>query len=305
MDSPDFSADAGRVVLVTGAGKGLGAAFATAWARRGAKVVVNNRHSGSGAPSAEMLAGRLRAEGFDAVADLHAVDAQGAAQGIVAAVLAAYGRLDAVILNAGIAGPAAKIPAMSEAALHDVMAINFFANAELVRAALPHIGAAPAGRILFVSSTGGLHGVRGRAAYAASKGAVNGYALSLADEQRRAGVGVNILCPYAATAMTGATGVTADPALSPDGAAAAAVWLTSSACRETGSIWVAGAGRVRRAQTVESRSFGDGVTPEWLAGNAAGVGMADAQGYSGGEAAFADFYRELNGSIGNLGRRTP
>ena len=166
------TADAGRVILVTGAGKGLGAAFATVWARRGAKVIVNNRHGGDVESSAETLAASLRAEGHDAIADLHAVDTPGAAQAIVDAALAAHGRLDALILNAGIAGPAAKIPGLTEAALREVMEINFFANVRLVDAALPHIAAAPAGRILLVSSTAGLHGVRGRSAYAASKGAL-------------------------------------------------------------------------------------------------------------------------------------
>jgi 3-hydroxyacyl-CoA dehydrogenase/3a,7a,12a-trihydroxy-5b-cholest-24-enoyl-CoA hydratase len=291
--SADFSGDANRVVLVTGAGKGLGAAFATAWARRGASVIANNRHHGDGEPSAESLARRLRAEGGDVVADLNAVDAPGAAQRIISAVLARHGRLDALVLNAGITGAAVKIPDMDEAALHEVMAINFFACAELVRAALPVISASPAGRILFISSTGGLYGVRGRSAYAASKGAVNGYALSLAAEQRRAGIGVNVLCPYAATAMTAASNIEADPRLAPDGAAAAAVWLTSSACQATGQIWVAGAGRVRRAMAMEGESIGDAVTPEWLASSTAEVEMAGAQGFPGGEAAFADFYKSL------------
>jgi 3-hydroxyacyl-CoA dehydrogenase/3a,7a,12a-trihydroxy-5b-cholest-24-enoyl-CoA hydratase len=289
----DFSGDANRVVLVTGAGKGLGAAFATAWARRGASVVINNRHTGDAEPSAETLARSLRAEGADAMADLNAVDTQGAAQRMIDAVRSRHGRLDALILNAGIAGPAAKVPDMDAAALHEVMAINFFACTELVRAALPLLGASKAGRILFISSTGGLHGVRGRSAYAASKGAVNGYALSLAAEQRRAGIGVNVLCPYAATAMTAGTGAETDPRLSPDGAAAAAVWLSSSACPATGQIWVAGAGRVRRAMAMEAESIGDDVTPEWLTAHAADAGMTGAKGFAGGEAAFTDFYGSL------------
>lgn len=288
-----FRGDAGRVVLVTGAGNGLGAAFASAWARRGASVVVNNRHRGDGEPSAERLARALRDEGGDAVADLDAVDAPGAAQRIVAGALERHGRLDAVILNAGIAGPAAKVPDLDDAALHEVMAINFFACAALVRAALPAIAASAAGRILFVSSTGGLYGVRGRSAYAASKGALNGFALSLADEQRRAGVGVNILCPYAATAMTARTGADADARLGPDRAAAAAVWLTSSACGATGEIWIAGAGRVRRAAAVEGDSAGEDVTPEWLATHGDAVDLAGARGFRGGEAAFADFAASL------------
>ncbi len=285
--------EAGRVALVTGAGKGLGAAFATAWARRGARVIVNNRHSGRGEASAETLAAKLRSEGHDVVADLHAVDATGAAQAMVGAALAAYGRIDALILNAGIAGPAAKIPGLPEAALREVLEINFFANARLVDAALPHIAASPSGRILLVSSTAGLHGVRGRSAYAASKGALIAWGLSLADEQRRAGVGVNILCPYAATAMT--EGLTADARLGPGAAAHGAVWLTSADCTMTGEIWVSGGGHFRRAQALESRGGGDpAATPEWFAANAARLGeMTDARGYTDGGAAFADFYKDM------------
>ena len=277
------------MVLVTGAGKGLGAAFARRWAARGARVVVNNRHAGDGPSSAEVLAAELRADGAEAIADLHAVDTTGAAAAIVAAAIAAFGRIDALILNAGIAGTAAKIPDVTPATLAEVMAVNFFANTTLVVAALPHIAAAPAGRILFISSTGGLYGVRGRSAYAASKGAVTAYALTLAHEQRRAGVGVNVLCPYAVTAMTAATAVASDPRLTPGHAAAAAVWLTSSACAANGEIWVTGGEVARRAITIEGDMIA-ACTPEQLISSPP---PRPAAGFDGGEAAFADFYTHM------------
>lgn len=208
----------------------------------------------------------LRDEGHDAIADLHAVDAPGTADEIVSSAITAFGRLDAIILNAGITGPAAKIPDLDDAAIRDVMEINFHANTALVRAALPYILASPNGRILFVSSSAGLHGVRGRSAYAASKGALNAYALTLAEEQRRRGIGVNVLLPYAATGMTTGPDNAPDPSLAPDLAAAAAIWLTSAACRETGAMWVAGGGQFRRAQAMESLGGGTAnPTPEWLA----------------------------------------
>lgn len=284
--------DAGRCVVVTGAGKGLGAAFATAWAHRGARVLVNNRHLGPRVASAEVLAQHLRSEGADAVADLHAVDAPGAGAAIVDAALAVFGRLDVLILNAGITGPAAKIADLDDDVIRSVMETNFHANTTIVRAALPYLKEAPHPRILFVSSTAGLHGVRGRASYAASKGALNAYALTLAVELRRAGVGVNILMPYAATAMTATEAAAPDPRLAPELAASAAIWLTSSACTETGGIWIAGAGWFRRARALESIGLGNLTpTPEWCAANAEAISdMALARGYSDAEAAFADFY---------------
>lgn len=286
------SADYGRSVVVTGAGKGLGAAFACAWAGRGARVLINNRHLGTGDASAEVLAQRLRGEGGEAVADLHAVDAPGAAAAIVEAALEAFGRLDVLILNAGISGAAAKVIDLDESIIRSVMEINFHANTALVRAALPNLLEAPHPRILFVSSTAGLHGVRGRAAYAASKGALNAYALSLAAELRFARVGVNLLMPYAATAMTASEAAVFDRRLASDQAAPAAIWLTSAACAETGGIWIAGAGWFRRAQALESIGLGNpAATPEWCAENTEAISdMAGARSYPDAEAAFANLY---------------
>jgi NAD(P)-dependent dehydrogenase (short-subunit alcohol dehydrogenase family) len=285
---------AGRSVVVTGAGKGLGAAFATAFAATGAGVLVNNRHGGSGLASAEVIAAGLVAKGGRAVANTDAVDAPGAAEAIVGAAVSAFGHLDTLILNAGITGPIAKVGQLGEADLRTVMEINFFANAALVTAALPHLRAAAAARIVFIASTAGLHGLKGRPAYAASKGALIGYALSLADELRRDAIGVNVLAPYAATPMTAGSPVDADPRMDPRHAAPAALWLASPACTATGEIWVAGAGRFRRAQTLESRGVGMfDASPEWLGAHAGEIAdMAGARSYSGGEKAFADLFAD-------------
>ncbi|SMF61704.1 SDR family NAD(P)-dependent oxidoreductase [Allosphingosinicella indica] len=284
-----------RAAIVTGAGGGLGAAFATGLARAGLSVLVNNRHRGDGAPSADALANRLTAEGLSAAPDRHAVDAPGAAQAIVEAALEAFGRLDVLVLNAGINGAAGKIGAAPPEDLAEVMAINFFANAALVSAALPHIQASPAGRILFVSSTAGLHGLRGRAAYAASKGALNAYAVSLADEQRRAGVGVNVLMPYAETKMTGGAAGDALIAFPPERVAPAVEWLTSADCTDTGQLWVAGGGRYRRAFMVETPGAGD-VTGNaaWIADRRDAIAdRSEARIFRGGEAAFADMLGDV------------
>ncbi len=184
---------------------------------------------------------------------------------IVAAALAAFGRLDTLVLNAGISGPATKV-GEGDTALADVMGINFFANAALVEAALPASRESPAGRIVFVSSTGGLHGVRGRAAYAASKGAVNGWALSLADELRRTAIKVNVIAPYAATNMTARPDRGPDDRMSPANAAEALVALCSPEWSRTGDIWVAGAGHVRPARALEGA-----VTREPASGTAGGT----------------------------------
>ena len=142
-----------RVTLVTGAGNGLGEAFAYACARRGDAVIANNRVHADRPSSAAALADALRAEGYSAGVDEHSVDADGAAEAIVANALDQFGRLDGIILNAGISGPAARVADSDLSDLRAVMEINFFANAALVQAALPHLEQSPAGRIVLIASS--------------------------------------------------------------------------------------------------------------------------------------------------------
>lgn len=293
---PSAAISAPRSVLVTGASKGLGRSFATAWARRGANVLINNRFSGDGPSPVDHLVAELAAAGATAVADHHDVQAPGAATAMVEAAIAQFGRLDALILNAAIEGPAEKVNTLGDGGLEAVMAINFFANTAIVRAALPYLLQSDSPRILFVSSTAGVYGVRGRAAYAASKGALNAYALSLALEQRRNGLLVNILMPYAATTMTTRTNAAPDARLSPNDVAAAALWLSGPECTETGSMWIAAGQFIKRVVTVESELAGPhGNAPDWLAERSLDIGGTERlRSHAGAEAAFAAFYAELS-----------
>ncbi|WP_338503861.1 SDR family oxidoreductase [Sphingomonas kaistensis] len=278
----------GRVAVVTGAGNGLGAAFAKALGGSH-RVVVNNRVHADRPHSAVAVVERIEAAGGSAIVEGSAVDREGAPEAIVAAALEAFGRLDTLVLNAGVSGPATKV-GEGDTGLAEVMRINFFANVALVEAALPALRDSPAGRIVFVSSTGGLHGVRGRAAYSASKGALNAWALSLADELRRTAIRVNVIAPYAATNMTARPDRVPDKRLSPKGAADALVALCSPKWNRTGDIWVAGAGHVRPARALEGPVARVATLPEQadtLAGFERGTGFA------GGEAAFADFYARV------------
>lgn len=279
----------GRTAIITGAGNGLGAAFAERIARDRTQVLVNNRRHADRPFSPDAVLARIEDAGGSGATDDNAVDDPAAADRIVQAALDRWGRLDALVLNAGISGPAIKV-GDGDTEIEQVFAINLFANVRLVEAALEHLKASPAGRIVFVSSTGGLHGVRGRSAYAASKGALNGYALSLADELRRTTVRVNVIAPYAATKMTAQPGREADPRMGPDGAADACAWLAGPDCDRTGEIWVAGGGHVRAARAMESRAAP--FAPATLAELSA---LPDARGFTGGEAAFADFYTDALG----------
>lgn len=290
-DAGDWTAlHRGRTVLVTGAGAGLGATLARHYAAAGARVMVNNRHRREGEPSAETVARSLRAQGWDATADLHAIDAPDAATGIRSALVARYGGLDTLVLNAGINGTASRIATMDPTEFAQVMAVNFTANVALVQALLPLLERSAAGRILFISSSAGLHGLYGRAHYAASKGAMNAFALTLAAELRRKGIGVNLLLPYADTAMTADVGAAVMARFSAGKVAPAALWLTSPRCTATGQMWIAGGGHFRRAMTVETR----GTTVAAFGpqdGGAIAAAAADLEGlrpFTDGEAAFRD-----------------
>lgn len=287
-----------RAVIVTGAGKGLGAAFAQALAADGAAVVVNNRLRADAPDSAADVADAIRSRGGTAVVDHHDIAAPGAAEAMVAATLGAFGRIDALVLNAGINGPAAKLDTLDMQALRAVMETNVFAQVALAQAALPHLLKSPAGRLVFVSSSAGLHGVRGRVPYAASKGALNALALTIADEWKRTPLRVNILCPYASTPMTAKDGLADDPRLIPARAAGMAAYLASDSCEANGQIFLAAGRRYRRARTVEGRgASAPDDSSSWVAAHIASISaMDDAREFSGAEASFADLYADIPNS---------
>ncbi|ANP44830.1 SDR family NAD(P)-dependent oxidoreductase [Candidatus Viadribacter manganicus] len=281
-----------RVVVITGAGKGLGRAFALHAAVSGARVVVNNRRRNGEPSSADAVVAEIKAAGGDAVADDHDVRDAGAAQAMTHMALAAWGRLDAIVLNAGVNGPAARFSNQTEDAFRDVLETNFFANLAILQAALPHVIASGAGRVVLVGSSAGLYGVRGRAPYAVSKGALIGLGLTLSHELRRDGVGVNVLAPYAATQMTAET-MSAQPQIgarmTPEAVAPLATWLASAECDANGEIWVAGGGYVRRARMMEGDGAVFAALSDVPAALEAGRAMQGATGFAGAEASFADF----------------
>lgn len=287
-----------RTALVTGAGKGLGAAFATGLANDGCQVVVNNRTHSNTPSSAQHIAQSIRESGGIATHQESAVDDPGAAAVIIDDTVEHFGGLDILVLNAGISGPAVKIDSEADTKLRDVMEINFFSNAALIAAAMPHLQASKAGRILLIASSAGLYGVRGRAAYAASKGALIAYGKSLADELRRTPIRVNMLAPYAATAMTAGEGGAANPRLDPVNATAAAVWLCRPECDRTGEVWVSGAGHAARGAVIESQggTIPDG-TPDGFGHAVATLAqLTDIREYNGAQQAFASFMRPITQS---------
>jgi NAD(P)-dependent dehydrogenase (short-subunit alcohol dehydrogenase family) len=251
-----------RAIVVTGAGKGLGRAYALRLAAAGAAVVVNNRWADRGQPSsADAVVGEIAARGGRAVACHAAAEDPDSGAALVRCALDAFGRLDGLIANAGVP-ESASFGRQSLADFRRVFDINFLGTLHAVHAAWPVMLAQRYGRVVVSTSSAGLHGNRGMPAYAASKAALIGLTRALALEGARADVRINAIAPYAATAMTAAHIDPATAARMPaEAVAPAAAWLASPACDLSGEVFIVGAGRVRGARMVEGPAAEIGADP--------------------------------------------
>ncbi|MCB1853590.1 MAG: SDR family NAD(P)-dependent oxidoreductase [Pseudomonadales bacterium] len=244
----------GRVAIVTGAGKGLGRAWALQLAAQGARVVVNNRSraADAGPRSADAVVTEIQCAGGEAVANHDSVEAADTGSRLVEQALQHFGRLDIVVANAGI-DCAASFHKLALADFERVMEVNFHGVARLLHAAWPVLRAQTYGRVLVSGSTAGLYGNHGQAAYASAKAALQGLVKTLAIEGRSRGVLVNLLAPYAVTQLThGAFPAAQVAQFSAEAVAPLVAWLVTEHCRLTGQVIIAGAGGFRQVRTLES-----------------------------------------------------
>jgi NAD(P)-dependent dehydrogenase (short-subunit alcohol dehydrogenase family) len=190
---------ADRHAVVTGGGRGIGAAVAAALAAEGATVSVLGRDAAQLAAQVESLGGEARAQSV-------AVDVtdEGSVKSAFAAVRARFGRVDILVNNAGQAGSAPL--AKTELALWQrMLAVNLTGVFLCTREALPEMTARGAGRVVNVASTAGLAGYAYVAAYCAAKHGVVGLTRAAALECAKTGVTVNAVCPgYTETDIVGA-----------------------------------------------------------------------------------------------------
>ncbi|MGE0737099.1 MAG: SDR family NAD(P)-dependent oxidoreductase [Alphaproteobacteria bacterium] len=276
----------GRVALITGAGKGLGRAYALLLAERGCKLVVNNRkHAGDGAQgSADRLVDEIAAKGGHAVANYDSVEDAGSGARMVQQSLDAFGRLDILINNAGVD----QFAAFHKLALDDfrrIFEINFFGSVYVTHAAIPVMRKAGYGRIVFSSSSAGLFGLHGLSAYSASKAALLGFMQAINQEGASHNILANAIVPYAATQMT-EKHLTPEliRLMAPEFVAPMVAYLVSQQCTTGGDAICAGFGRFCRAYNVQNDGIGvatlDRLTPETLAAEYAAIrDMSNAANY--------------------------
>lgn len=263
----------GRVLIVTGAGRGMGAAHARAFAARGARVIVNDlggNLDGSGADSgpAEAVAQQIRDLGGHAVASTQTVATSAGANAIVAQAIDQFGRLDGVLHNAGIS-TLVPIAELSDEQWDRMLRTHLYGAFYLTRAAWPYL-ARQGGRILYISSAVGFYGVPEMAHYGAAKTGLIGLSRVAATEGRAVGIAVNVLGVAASTRMMDLAMVDS-PKLTqwfarymrPELPSAAAVWLLHHDCPASGQIYEAFGPRMAQVFIAETTGYTKfGITAE-------------------------------------------
>lgn len=264
----------GAVAIVTGAGRGLGRAYAEMLAARGARVVVNDAGvsmDGRCAPSAQQaqgVAGCIVAAGGTARPDGSDVATEQGARLLVERAIDEFGRIDIVVNNAGIY-TMDEFPDVELDVMRRQFDVHVGGTFNVTRAAWPHLKASGEGRVVITTSTGAL-GADNMVAYGAAKAAVLAMGRALAHIGRPHGIRVNMIAPLAMTRMMAAGAgiideVPEDPVRSPQLVAPLVTLLCHRACLSTGETYISGMGRSSRLFIAENEGYthrGSELTPE-------------------------------------------
>jgi NAD(P)-dependent dehydrogenase (short-subunit alcohol dehydrogenase family) len=240
----------GKVVVITGAGRGLGAAYARLIAARGGTVVVHDagvaQDGGGYDPSvADAIVAGIAATGGMAAACYENLEDPGAGERIIQFAISRFGQVDALVNNAGLV-VFASLEQTELTVWNRMVAVGISAPFHLARAAVPHMRERGYGRIVFTTSgraTRVEDCVPGLTAYSAAKMAQIGLMVGLARELRDTNIRVNAISPVAATRVLRRNA----PELAPELVAPGVAFLASSACTESGVVLRAAGGRFSAA----------------------------------------------------------
>jgi NAD(P)-dependent dehydrogenase (short-subunit alcohol dehydrogenase family) len=246
-----------RVVVVTGAGGGLGREYALTLAKEGASVVVNDlggarAGTGAGSAMADQVVAEIKDAGGRAVANYDSVAEAAGAENIVKTALDEFGAIHGVVSNAGILrdGTFHKMPFENWDA---VLKVHLYGGYNVIRAAWPHFREQSFGRVVVATSTSGLFGNFGQANYSAAKLGLVGLINTLAQEGAKYNIKTNAVAPIAATRMTqDILPPEVFEKLTPEYVAPVVAYLCSEEVPDTASVFIVGGGKVQRAALFEN-----------------------------------------------------
>jgi len=257
-----------RVVIVTGAGNGLGKSHALAFARRGAKVIVNDlggsaHGEGASKTAAETVCDEIRAMGGEAVANYDSVTD---GDKIVQCALDNFGKIDVIVNNAGILRDVS-FHKMTDSDWDLVYNVHVRGAYKVTHAAWPHMRDKAYGRVIFTASAAGIYGNFGQANYSMSKLALHGLCQTLALEGKKYNIFCNTIAPIAGSRLT----ATIMPPqileqLKPEFVSPLVLKLSSEGHTETSGLYEVGAGWIGKLRW--NRTLGHGfpinqeLTPE-------------------------------------------
>ena len=260
----------GRVVVVTGAARGIGRAYAVLLGELGASVIVNDlggstTGTGHDPEPARAAAAEIVGAGGRAVADDHDISTAEGGQAVVDAAIREFGRIDVVVNNAGNVlwgGPADVDPA----SLQKTLDVHVHGSLNTTRAAWPHMLEQNYGRIVMTGSTG-MFGLPDNLSYAISKAGTIGMVRSLNMATRGKDIKINVICPNAMTRLGAAPGSSLDtggtrpaPAgMEPEHVAPMVAFLAHETCPVSGEVYVAGAGRFGRIFIAANEGYLHGI----------------------------------------------
>ncbi len=262
-----------QVVVITGAGRGLGAAYARLIAARGGTIVIHDagvaRDGGGFDPSvADNVVAEINAAGGTAAACYENLEVSGAGERVIEFAISRYGRVDALVNNAGLV-VFANLEETDLTTWDRMVAIGVSAPFHLARAAIPHMRNQGYGRVVVTTSGRAMRVedcVPGLTAYSATKLAQIGLMVGLAAELHDTNIHVNAISPVAATRVLRRSA----PELSPELVAPGVAFLASFACTTSGNVLSAAGGRFSGAWWDRGPTIDLGpalATPEDIAAN--------------------------------------
>lgn len=293
----------GRVALVTGSGGGLGRSHALHFAKRGAKVVINDlggsfKGDGADKSAADKVVDEIKAMGGQAVANYDSVSTPEGAAGMVKAAIDAFGQLDILVNNAGILRDVSLVK-MTQDDWDKIIAVHLTGSFLVTKAAFPHMKEKGYGRVIFTTSAAGLYGNFGQINYGAAKLGIVGIANSLKIEGERNNIRVATIAPIAASRMT----ETVVPphllaSLKPEFVSPLVVYLASEQFADSGAIYSVGGGYFAKVSIVEGAGVGldssKEITTEDIVANMAKINdMSKAR-------AFNNIMEASTGAFGNI-----